>query len=140
MDVVLGIAGFAVGLVGIVLTIYYARRSERFNMLRKRLEWPDLQAAANDLAHRIKRDFVPVAIVTPGLRGATFANLLAAEFVDQPPVYVGVSTWKEDAPNKPMLGDSFQIDTKKWYVEIPKAISRYTHGTILVVDDFCNVR
>ncbi|MET8252109.1 hypothetical protein [Micromonospora sp. NPDC005197] len=57
MDRWLGIGGFITGVVGLVLTVYYARKAEELNLMRKRLEWPDLQAAANDLGRRIKTEF-----------------------------------------------------------------------------------
>lgn len=135
LNMVLGAVGAVIGVVGLVLTIHYARKAEQMNLMRKRLEWADLQAAANDLARRIKRDGAPAVMVAPGLRGATFANLLASEFVDQPPVYVGVSTWKEGSPVESRLGDSFVIDTKKWQVQIPNAVWKH-EGTVLIVDDF----
>lgn len=137
MSVVLGIGSLFVALIGAVLTVYYARKSERLNKLRKRLEWSDLQAAANDLGKKIKKDSVPVAIVTPGLTGATFANLLVSEFPSQPPVFVGTRTWKEDPYTAIPSQDSFVIETKKWLVTIPRAIVDYKEeGDILIVDDF----
>jgi hypoxanthine phosphoribosyltransferase len=136
VGIYLGIGGFLTGLVGAVLTVYYARKSERLNKLRKRLEWPDLQAAANDLGGRIKKDLAPVAIVTPGLTGATFANLLVAEFPNQPPVFVGTRTWKEDSYSSIPTENSFVIETKKWFVTIPTAATNYKDGKILIVDDF----
>ncbi|MET8364781.1 hypothetical protein ABZU53_14600 [Micromonospora sp. NPDC005194] len=67
MDRWLGIGGFITGVVGLVLTVYYARKAEELNLMRKRLEWPDLQAAANDLGRRIKTEFPPTAIIAPGV-------------------------------------------------------------------------
>lgn len=136
MDAYIGIAGVAVGVVGIVLTIYFARQAQHSNRLRKRLEWSDLQAAAQDLGRRIKRDCTPSALVTSGLTGATFANLLTAEFDGQPPVYVGTRAWKEDPHFDANSHDSYDIETNKWFVSIPKAPTRHADGTILIVEDF----
>jgi hypoxanthine phosphoribosyltransferase len=136
MDAWLGIGGFLVGIVGIVLTIYYAQQAQRLNKMRKRLEWADLQAAASDLGQRMKHNFAPAVVVTPGLTGATFANLLVTEFPNQPPVLVGTRTWKDD-PHAPVLpDDSIVIDTKKWIVTIPRKVLLYQSGKILIVDDF----
>jgi hypoxanthine phosphoribosyltransferase len=136
MELALGLGGFFVGIIGIALTIHYARRAEELNRMRKRLEWSDLQAAANDLGQRIKREFPPAVIVTPGLPGATFANLLAAEFTNQPPVLVGTRTWKSD-PHAPVPEDgSLIFETKKWLVTIPTAVIGYKDENILIVDDF----
>jgi hypoxanthine phosphoribosyltransferase len=136
VEPVLGLAGVVVGIVGVILTVYFARKSSRLDKARKRLEWADLQAAANDLGQLIKRDCTPIAIVTPGTRGATFANLLASEFTDQPPVYVGISTWKGGPHTNVLVDGWFEIETKKWIVHIPKEPSRYADGVVLIVDDF----
>lgn len=136
MGTALAVGGLLIGVVGAVLTIYFAKKSERLNRLRRRLEWTDLQAAATDLGQRIKRECPPVAIVTPGLTGATFANLLVGEFALQPPVFVGTRTWKPEAHGLIPDHGSFLIETKKWFVTIPKAVMEYKDGLILIVDDF----
>lgn len=136
MDRWLGIGGFITGVVGLVLTVYYARKAEELNLMRKRLEWADLQAAANDLGRRIKAEFPPTAIIAPGLPGATFANLLSAEFDNQPPVFVGTRTWREDPHDPVESSGSFLFTTAKWIVTIPMAVLRYRDGNILIVDDF----
>jgi len=136
MEYLYGAGGLAIGIVGVVLTIYYARKSERLNRMRKRLEWPDLQAAATDLGRRIKRDVQPAALVTPGLAGATFANLLVSEFPNQPPVYVGTRIWREDPHDEVRPGSWMVLNTKKWIVTIPDGVLNHKDGTILIVDDF----
>lgn len=136
MELILAIAGVAVGAVSVALTVHFARKADRANRARKSLDWHDLLAASNDLAQRIKRECTPAAIVTPGLRGATFANLLASEFVGQPPVYVGVSTWKREQHGAVFIDDAIEIETKKWSVAIPRAVTRHPDGDILIVDDF----
>jgi hypoxanthine phosphoribosyltransferase len=136
MEFAIGLAGLILGIAGIAATVFFERKSAKSERLRKRLEWADVQAAANDLAQQIKRDCTPAAIVTPGTRGATFANLLASEFVGQPPVYVGISTWKDAEHAEILADDWFELQTKKWIVRIPKTPSLYKEGTILIVDDF----
>ena len=132
-----GAVGVVVGIAGVVLTVHYARRSEAFNKLRKRLEWADLLAASNDLGKRLKSaGFQPDIIVTPGLRGATFSNLLISEFNKEPIVYVGISTWKDGQAVRPENDADISINTKKWSVSIPGAVKDITTGNILIVDDF----
>lgn len=134
----LAVGGLIVGVVGVVLTIVYARKAERLNSIRKRLDWADLQAAASDLSQKIRADFNPVAVVTPGLTGATFANLLVTDFPGQPPVYVGIRTWKAADHSSGLSSESIRIETKKWIVEIPASVTALieSQGDILIVDDF----
>jgi len=127
---------WVITIVSLALTVYYGQKSSRLERQKKKLEWADLQAAATDMGRKIKASFTPVAILTPGLRGATFANLLQNEFSRQVPVFVGVSTWKED-PHAPLPeSDSIAIETQRWEVAIPLAASRFPDGDILLLDDF----
>jgi len=74
--------------------------------------------------------------VTPGLAGATIANLVSDQFTGQPPVYVGISTWK-DAPHGKSATDSYaDFDTGKWLVSIPRDLISYKSAKILILDDF----
>lgn len=134
-NVVTGV-GLLTGFLGICITIYYARKADASDRRRKRLDWPDVQSAARDLTRRIKADFSPAAILTPGLSGATLANLMAFDFSEQPPVYVGIRTWKDD-PYQPFRWENaYEIETKKWLVWIPKPPELEKEGPILIVDDF----
>jgi hypoxanthine phosphoribosyltransferase len=136
MQDIITAVGLIIGFAGVGLTIYYQRRSVRFDKLRKSLDWADLQVAASELAKDISAVGQIAAIVTPSLAGATFANLLADQIGGQPPVYVGIRIWKGDdhpdlAPNAYL-----NFDTNKWLVSIPKEITTYREGIILFVDDF----
>jgi hypoxanthine phosphoribosyltransferase len=129
-------AGVLLGALGVGATVYYARKANVANRSKRRLDWVDIQTAANDLGRKIKNDFTPTVIVTPGLTGATFANLLSSEFTGQPPVYVGIRVWKGETSYDVLGDDVFAIETKKWNVYIPKAPARYPDGEILIIDDF----
>jgi len=84
---------------------------------------------------KIKKDFVPDVVFTPGLRGATFANLLVAEFNEEIPVVVGISIIKQDA-TVINLPNYHLIETTKWSVYIPEQLFAFSQKNILIVDDF----
>ena len=84
----------------------------------------------------IKRTFTPDLLLTPGLSGATFANLLLYEFNREIPVFVGVRSWKLGTGAFSCCGKFLVIETTKWYVHIPDCILDYKDKKILVVDDF----
>lgn len=141
MTEIFNYAGFAVGLIGAVLTIYYARRANAISEARRRLGWSDLVAASDDLADRITNELgrSPAAILTPGLRGATISNLLARDLPGDPPTFVGISIWI--SPNEPAVQINerqyFKIDTEKWHVYVPRAVLDIPRDEdILIVDDF----
>lgn len=122
--------------IGVLLTLYYGRRARQLELERKRLRYEDLQAAANDLGAKINKAFAPDAVFTPGLRGATFANLLVAELKTEVPVFVGVSSWKDSATPISSVAGHRKIETNKWFVHIPESLLCGQYSSILLVDDF----
>jgi hypoxanthine phosphoribosyltransferase len=145
---VIGVAGTLVGVIGVILTIYYAKKAvrsqeqvKRLEGLRKRLDWTEIQTAASDLAQSLTaKGVMPSAFVTPGLNGATFANLLRDALGSSAPVYVGVSHWKEDDPKDGTLIEEdaaayVSLETSKWRVFLPRVPSAVAGGTVLLVDD-----
>lgn len=124
-------------LLGFGATIYYGRKAIKLENKRKKIEWTDLQSSSNDLGNKLKKDkFSPDLIFTPGLKGATFVNLLQNELKTNTPVYVGVSYWKQEN-NGVLKEDNFEyIETNKWYVAIPKNLLDQSEKKILIVDDF----
>jgi hypoxanthine phosphoribosyltransferase len=145
----IGLAGVAWGIAGFIQARRYHRRAEDLAQQLKRISWDDLHIAAYDLGHKIAQDGAgagapdrgPAVIVTPGLNGATFANLLVQEFIAKPPVYVGIRYWTKeypDGPPKNSLGDDalLHVITHKAHVTVPRAVLKHTQGPILIVDDF----
>jgi hypoxanthine phosphoribosyltransferase len=123
-------------IIGSILTIYYGRKASQLELARKKLDWADLQSCANDLGVEIKRSFIPDVIFTPGLRGGTFANLLLDEFNNEVPVFVGMTSWKDNPSPISTCGSFLLIETNKWYVHIPECILNYKDKNLLIVDDF----
>jgi hypoxanthine phosphoribosyltransferase len=144
----MNIVSLIVGVIGIVLTVHYAGKAaksqeqvKRLEGLRKRLDWAEIQTAASDLAQEITTSGqLPTAFVTPGLNGATFANLLRDALGSSAPVYVGVSHWKDDdAPNRAPITEDLSafisLETTKWRVFLPRVPMHASSGTVLLVDD-----
>jgi hypoxanthine phosphoribosyltransferase len=123
-------------IVGTACSVYYGRKSSQLEKEQKKLDWADLQAAANDLGATIKTGFEPEVMLTPGLRGATFTNLLASEFAKEIPVFVGISSWKAKSDAISACDKFFKVETNKWFVHIPDFISNYKDKRMLLVDDF----
>jgi hypoxanthine phosphoribosyltransferase len=124
-------------LISLALTVYYGRRAGELERSRKKLEWPDLQAAAADLAGMMATDkFVPDAVFTPSLRGATFVNLLLGELEREVPVFVGIASWKDAPGAVATCNGFFCLETNKWYVHVPDCLPLLTQAKLLVVDDF----
>lgn len=121
---------------GVIATFYYGIKSTRLERQKKQLDYADLQTCANDLGMKIQKVVQPQVCFTPGLNGATFANLLVAEFRDWVPVFVG-NTFPIDArSDHPVAGTICQISTSRWRVHIPEELLEYTDCSILIIDDF----
>ncbi|MBC9812389.1 hypothetical protein H9Y05_07870 [Crocinitomicaceae bacterium CZZ-1] len=133
LNIIFGI----ITIISFGLTIYYGRKSSKLEKSRKKLDWTDLQSCANDLGNRMKKDnFTPDVIFTPGLKGATFVNLLVNEINNQVPVFVGISYWKESFNDEELIDEHELIETNKWYVSIPKLMLKQKNKKVLIVDDF----
>ena len=147
-SLIAGIVGFPLGVVGLVLTIYYARKAERteaelkrISGLRKRLDWSEIQTAAGDLKEVMSAaGVVPTIIITPGLAGATFANLFEDALAIRTPVYVGIRHWKtggtEEVASEHLNENYITVETTKWVVSIPRIPVRADNSQILILDDF----
>lgn len=145
---IIGALGTVFGIVGVILTIYYAKKAvlsqgkiKRLEGLRKRLDWTEIQTAASDIAQNLMADGVtPTAFVSPGLNGATFANLLRDALGTSAPVYVGVSHWKDDDSKETSqivenAAAYISLETSKWRVFLPCVPASVASGTVLLVDD-----
>lgn len=121
--------------LGFVATIYFGVKSTRLDRARKKLDYADLQTCANDLGAKLKKTFVPDVCFTPGLNGATFANLLVREFGHNIPVYVGQTFSLEDTKHLKDRGSRY-LDTSKWRVFIPDVLFKYVGCKVLIIDDF----
>ena len=126
----------AISILGVLATFYFGVKSVRLERQMKSLEYADLQACANDLGRKINRSFKADVCFTPGLTGATFANLLVSELENWLPVYVGNTFPKDPRMSAEIAGDACQIVTSKWRVHIPEELLGYRSGKILIVDDF----
>ncbi|MBG1265239.1 hypothetical protein [Nostoc sp. WHI] len=128
------------GMILLLLAVVYIIYSKPGNLSNERdkaiLGWVDLEAASEDLASRIKREFHTELIITPGLRGGIFSELLKDKIDYNLPTFVGISIWKQERQSDLNLADFLLIETNKWNVYIPKSIFRYDNRKVLIVDDF----
>ena len=124
-------------IIALLSTIYYGHKSSKLEKQRKKLDWTDLQSCANDMGKQLKKSgFKPDILFTPGLRGATFANLIQNEISEKTPVYVGLSYWKETIPVCESKEGYILLETNKWYVLIPKLLLSQKDKKILIIDDY----
>lgn len=117
-------------------SIRHRDQIDRMKSLRARLDWSDVQEAAQDIAQWLKVSYPVVdVIVAPGPRGAIFAQRIAHYFGGDPSIIVGITRDLEDKPERLFAG-SVIIENSSWSVELPSDIRELRHCKLLVVDDF----
>ena len=136
MNLVLTIIFGVIGLVGVILTVHFGRKSARLERERKSINWSDVQLAASDLAEKIRHSgFLPSLILAPGARGGIIAEALAQDLGGAIAVVVGITEWKESGLFEGDLSKYECFETNKWKVCIPKCVFDNLDTRILVVDD-----
>ena len=137
MDVLGWLFGL-ISVVGTLSTIHYGRKSYALEQSRRKLDWDEFQASAQDLARQVvQTKFQPDVLYTPGLPGATFANLLRQQLPGCPPVFVGLNVWKAAAGSQPSAISGFWVlETSKWFVYVPEELASGKYERILIVDSF----
>jgi hypoxanthine phosphoribosyltransferase len=125
--------------LGTVGTFYYGIKSIKLEKQKRSLDFEDLLASAGDIKSRISASkFVPQIIFTPGLRGATFANILEDEFrTNTLPVIVGITFFEKDGLDFFPDPEGYElIESERWQLFIPKLLFAQTEKQLLIVDDF----
>lgn len=140
------------------LTLYYGRRAAKsetnLNVIkqqsellhkqfialereRRSVDFQDILACAVELKSELSATgFKPDIIFAPGLRGATFANVLEDEFrQDSMPVIVGISTWTNFDFFSNTVGYRM-LATERWQLLIPDILFANPDKKLLIVDDF----
>lgn len=125
-----------ISIIGVYLTIYYGRKSIQLERARKKLEWSELQSGTSDLGKKVRNEYNPDIILTPGLRGGIIAKLILNVFDTNIPTFVGISFWKNNQGGITQIKDYFRIETKKWDVYIPNGVLEFTDKRVLIIDDF----
>lgn len=138
MDLLNAILGI-ITIISVILTVYYGQKSARLEKERNKIDWVDMQLAAKSLAKKLhKAKFIPDIIFTPGVRGATFANLLENELASNKviPIFVGTTLAKESKDICESYDEYEKVETTKWVVLIPKCILATIDKKVLIVDDY----
>ena len=129
----------AATIISVPLTIFYGRKSRTLEKQKRSLDFEDMLAGAKEIKAAIQESgFAPEIIFTPGLRGATFANLLEDEFIGATqPVIVGITFFNKSGSNYFDNINGYQlIITERWQLLIPDLLFTQNKKRLLIVDDF----
>ncbi len=156
------VVGWIVAVIGIVLTIYYARHSSRLEKERRRVSWDEVRSGSSKLRRDIqsgkvsnligsneprkrKRKFRPSVVFVPCRRGATVANLMF-DTQENILLFMGVRLDKR-RPNAETEAAKLRTDdwvephqTGKYYHFIPRPLidmlTTNPDAKLLILDDY----
>ncbi len=128
--IIFNVFGLLATIIGVVLTAYSIQALDRLHTL----DWDSMQNAAKHVAKVSRREFVPDYIITPGQKGGIFAYLISEYYDREIPILTGYLISKDEA-----IPDTFDnnllIQTRKWYVVLPKEILNRSGQRVLIADD-----
>jgi hypoxanthine phosphoribosyltransferase len=136
MDIIFGVAGFLVGVFGLIASIYYGKEAARLNREKRRFSWEDLQTGARELARTINKTFKPDIIYTLSPRGGIIVYLSISEIGEDIPVYVGIQEDVRFGKFRFVPKDYDVVGTAKWNNYIPPSIWKEPGLKVLVIDDY----
>lgn len=134
LNELIGIAGTAFGVWGVVLTI----NSNRKNRKLKTVTWSDIQSATKFFWRKLQhQNFKPNFIITPGQKGGIIAQLIKDFYKDDIPIFTGFL----EAKNQESVEDEnyLTFSTTKWNIHMPISLKTFEHKDkikLLIVDDF----
>lgn len=134
LNELVGIAGTAFGVWGVMLTI----SSNRKNRKLKTVTWSDIQSATKFFWRRLQYQGIkPDYIITPGQKGGIIAQLIKDFYKDDIPILTGFlkTETKESVKDENYL----TLSTTKWNVYMPISLKEFEEKDkikLLIVDDF----
>lgn len=129
------IVSLILAMVGVAISIYFGWDNRRLNQKIHSLEWDDVVLSSKQIAKTISRTFRPDVIYAPDARGGIIATLIRDSLSQNIPVITGITLWKDDFTSAPTLTGYACLETTKWYILIPEALSCYALKNLLLVDD-----
>jgi len=130
---------FIIGILGTMLSafgIYLTIRSNIQTRKSKTIDWSQLQNAAKFLSKKLKKDFKPDLIITPGQKGGIISQLIIDDLDLEIPIYTGYLMSKDLSLSNNLSANYILLETTKWNVFLPKSLEESTDANILIVDDF----
>lgn len=136
---VITIVSFIIGIFGTVLSavgVWLAVRGNAMTRKAKTIDWGQLQTACKYIVKRLKKEFIPDVIITPGQKGGIISQLIVDNYELEIPIYTGFLVSKKVDVSNVLVENYFVLETTKWNVFLPKSIEASTEKKVLIVDDW----
>lgn len=124
--------GYAIGLIGVLVSIYFGVKAKRLERRIKRYSWADIESGISFLANHAFSEFSPDVILTVSMPGTIVASLMLAKRAIFLPCLMA-SPFKVTGNNLPE-NPSNTIVTSKWHIHVPDELLSYRQRKIMIVD------
>lgn len=124
--------------IGILTSYHYHEQMKQAMEEKRRVGWEDLRDDARVLNTTIDDTFDPDVLFTPGMRGATVANLLRGVY-ESVPLYAGIrEDLREPAEELQYEPENYIAlePTQKYRHYVPPALTERPNKKVLVLDGF----
>ncbi len=139
LSIATGVAGFVIGVLGVWLTVRYARQAKDLHDRLRRLTWNDFLLGSKELASPVRGSGTLDLVLALSPRGATVGNLLLLELGGDVPMVMATNYLhdKRDVPF-PKLPEKDWIvsQTNRSLALIPRSMLKDSANRILLVDDW----
>jgi len=129
------IVSIAIGVLGLIGTLYFGRKSRLLVEKVRKFDWNDIEAGVKYLSRAIERKFAPDIIVTTS---AGSASIVASLFISNTerfiPFYCGISKKLDASFTDEPQCEKFYT-TARWKTFIPDEVFRHKNARILILDD-----
>ncbi len=124
------ILGLIIGIIGVVVSVYYGIKSKRLEERIRRFSWDDVSDAIEYIYRHGILGYKPDLILTVSMPGTIVASLVAARKGSYLPFFSSRPYPKRKAPS----GGDHVVETTKWTIELPAEIFAHKDMRVLVID------
>jgi hypoxanthine phosphoribosyltransferase len=134
MDAVTAVS-LALGIAGVLGTVYYGRKSLLLEKRLTRFDWADVVTGVRYLVGRTEALRKTDLILSLSGPGSIVSNLLITQSHRYVPLYIGVSVRNDQAVPYCLPQEWQTIRTTKWTSYVPAEVFRHTDRRVLICDD-----
>jgi hypoxanthine phosphoribosyltransferase len=124
-------------IVGVILSVYFYRRSRDAHRQRFRYTWTDIEQGVQYLRDKVTKDFSPDVIIHPAGAGGVVANLFLLSLGTRIPMF----EFMIEDPQRPWTWSPehfSRLHSLRWDVRLPDSLASVPRGSrIVIVDAVC---
>ena len=142
ISIIVSVLSILATIASLIYAVYCNKRAKRKERDNQSVKWTDLPVAAQDMAKKIKHEFLPEVIYAPSEKSGILIRLLKTHWDMFIPSITGFGMRKDDYTTSEEAkiinrdNNYHSFVTSKWRSYIPKQLFEYKDKKLLIVDDF----